>query len=382
MPGTLSRLRAHLANDAAGGFALIVAAAAALIVANSSFSDSYHTLKSTRLGPLSILHWVNDGAMALFFLFVGLEIKRELIEGQLSTPHRRRLPGAAALAGMAVPALIYIAVNAGDRGALRGWAIPAATDIAFALGVLALLGKRVPPSLKLFLTAVAVLDDLGAILIIAIFYTAELNLPALAVAVAGLGILIACNRLNVTKLWPYLLVGAGVWAAVLQSGIHATLAGVAVAMTVPMTKPLERLEHALQPWIAFAVVPLFGFLNAGVSFAGVSPVIAVGTVPLGIGAGLFIGKQVGIFGACRLMIATGFAQLPHGTSWRQLYGVALLCGIGFTMSLFIGGLAFGEGSAREDAVKIGVFAGSLLSALAGWLILRPSSHWAEMPPST
>lgn len=382
MPGTLARLREHLANDAAGGLALIVAAALALIVANSPFSDSYHALKSTHLGPLSILHWVNDGAMALFFLFVGLEIKRELIEGQLSTPHRRRLPGAAALAGMAVPALIYIAVNAGDRGALRGWAIPAATDIAFALGVLALLGKRVPASLKLFLTAVAVLDDLGAILIIAIFYTAALNLPALAVAVAGLGILIACNRLNVTKLWPYLLVGAGVWAAVLQSGIHATLAGVAVAMTVPMTKPLERLEHTLRPWIAFAVVPLFGFLNAGVSFAGVSPTIAMGGVPLGIGLGLFVGKQAGIFGACRLMVATGLAQVPHGASWRQLYGVALLCGIGFTMSLFIGGLAFGEGSAREDAVKIGVFAGSLLSAFAGWLVLRTAPHCAEMPPST
>ena len=380
--GVLTRVRAFLSNDAAGGFALIGAAALALIVANSPFADSYHALKAAHLGPLSLLHWVNDGAMALFFLFVGLEIKRELIEGQLSTPHRRRLPGAAALAGMAVPALIYVAINCGDPAALRGWAIPAATDIAFALGVLALLGKRVPVSLKLFLTAVAVLDDLGAILIIAIFYTADLNLPALAGALAGLGILAACNRLKVTALWPYLLVGAGIWAAVLQSGIHATLAGVAVAMTVPMTKPLERLEHALQPWIAFAVVPLFGFLNAGVSFAGVSPEIAVGGVPLGIGLGLFVGKQVGIFGACRLMVASGLAHLPHGASWRQLYGVALLCGIGFTMSLFIGGLAFGEGSAREDAVKIGVFAGSLLSALAGWLILRTAPHCAEMPPST
>ena len=321
-----------------------------------------------------MLHWVNDGAMALFFLFVGLEIKRELIVGQLSTPERRRLPGAAALAGMIVPALIYVGVNAGDASALRGWAIPAATDIAFALGVLALLGSRVPVSLKLFLTAVAVIDDLGAILIIAIFYTAELNLPALLVAVAGLAVLTVCNRRNIVALWPYLLVGAGVWAAVLQSGVHATLAGVAVAMTVPMKQPLERLEHALQPWIAFVVVPLFGFLNAGISFAGLSPAIATGGVPLGIAVGLFVGKQVGIFGACRLMVALRLAQLPHGASWRQVYGISLLCGIGFTMSLFIGGLAFGEGSALEDAVKVGVMAGSLLSALLGWLVLRTAPH--------
>ena len=372
--GPSSRFRDLLGNDAAGGFALIAAAAAALILANSPFGGSYHTLKHAYLGPLSVLHWVNDGAMALFFLFVGLEIKRELIVGQLSTPERRRLPGAAALAGMIVPALIYVGINAGDASALRGWAIPAATDIAFALGVLALLGSRVPVSLKLFLTAVAVIDDLGAILIIAIFYTAELNLPALLVAVAGLAVLTVCNRRNIVALWPYLLVGAGVWAAVLQSGVHATLAGVAVAMTVPMKQPLERLEHALQPWIAFVVVPLFGFLNAGISFAGLSPAIATGGVPLGIAVGLFVGKQVGIFGACRLMVALRLAQLPHGASWRQVYGISLLCGIGFTMSLFIGGLAFGEGSALEDAVKVGVMAGSLLSALLGWLVLRTAPH--------
>ncbi len=361
---------------------LIGAAALALAAANSPLAAIYGELKVTPLGPLSVLHWVNDGAMALFFLLVGLEIKRELLDGQLSTPQRRRLPGGAALAGMAVPALIYLAINRGDPDALRGWAVPAATDIAFALGVLSLLGKRVPASLKLFLTAVAVLDDLGAIVIIALFYTTQLNLTALGAAAAGLAILALCNRFRVTALWPYLLLGVGIWAAVLQSGIHATLAGVAVAMTVPSGKPLERLEHALQPWAAFAVVPMFGFLNAGVSLTGLSPAMALAGVPLGIGLGLFLGKQAGIFGACWIMVKSGAARLPAGASWRQLYGVALLCGIGFTMSLFIGGLAFGEGSALEEAVKIGVFAGSLLSALAGWLVLRSARHIAEMPPST
>ena len=380
--GPSSSIRAFLGNQAAGGLVLIAAAASAIILANSSFAGSYEAWKSLKIGPLSLLHWVNDGAMALFFLLVGLEIKRELIVGQLSTPERRRLPLAAAFAGMAVPAIFYIAINAGDPAALRGWAIPAATDIAFALGVLALLGNRVPVSLKLFLTAVAVVDDLGAIAIIALFYADTLNPAALLAAAVGLGVLTICNRRNVTTLWPYLLIGAGVWGAVFQSGVHATLAGVAVALTVPMTKPLERLEHALQPWIAFAVVPLFGFLNAGLDFSGLSPTVAIGGVPIGIAVGLFVGKQVGIFGACRLMVALGLAQLPHGASWRQVYGIALLCGIGFTMSLFIGGLAFGEGSAETDAVKIGVLAGSLLSALLGWLVLRTAPHCAEMPPST
>ena len=364
-----SALRDLLATEAAGGVVLLGAAALALVAANSPWAADYHALKAVNVGPLSLLHWVNDGLMALFFFVVGLEIKREMTVGQLATPERRRLPLAAALAGMAVPAAIFVALNWQEPANLRGWAIPTATDIAFALGVLALLGKRVPVSLKLFLTAVAVLDDLGAILIIALFYTAGVTWLALAAAAAGLALLAACNRFGVQSPWPYALIGVAVWAAVLQSGVHATLAGVAVAMMVP-TGLLGRLEHALQPWVAFAVVPLFGFLNAGVSFAGLSPGLAADPLPLGIALGLLAGKQMGILGGCWLTIRLGLAQLPAKASWRQLQGVALLCGIGFTMSLFIGGLAFGEGSARDDAVKVGVLAGSLLSALAGWLLLR------------
>lgn len=374
-----SVIRDFLSNQAAGGFVLIAAATLALIVANSPLAESYFALLDSYIAGLSVLHWVNDALMALFFLLVGLEIKREVLDGELATWERRALPGITAAAGMAVPALIYVAFNTGDSFALRGWAIPAATDIAFALGVLALLGRRVPGSLKVFLTALAILDDMGAIAIIALFYTEQLAILPLGLAFAGLATLFALNKAGITRLSPYLLIGALVWFAVLKSGVHATLAGVAVAMTIPLRaawgapdnpdSPLHRLEHGLQPWVAFAIVPIFGFANAGVSFAGLSPTAVTGPVPLGIAFGLFLGKQLGIAAAAWAAIRLRWADLPADASWRQFYGVAILCGIGFTMSLFIGGLAFGEGSRLGDAVKIGVLAGSLLSAVAGYALL-------------
>ena len=382
-----SIIRDFLSNQAAGGFVLIAAAALALVVANSGLADAYFALLEAYVAGLSVLHWVNDALMALFFLLVGLEIKREMLDGELSTWERRALPGLAAAAGMAAPALVYVAFNAGDAYALRGWAIPAATDIAFALGVLALLGKRVPGSLKVFLTALAILDDMGAIAIIALFYTEQLALLPLGLALAGLGALFALNKAGVMRLSPYLLIGALVWFAVLKSGVHATLAGVAVAMTIPLRpapaapdnpeSPLHKLEHGLQPWVAFAIVPIFGFANAGVSFAGLDASALTGPVPLGIAMGLFVGKQLGITAAAWIAVRLGWASLPADATWRQFYGVAILCGIGFTMSLFIGALAFGEGSRLGDAVKIGVLAGSLLSALAGYALLatgQPASR--------
>ncbi|SFP40163.1 Na+/H+ antiporter NhaA [Sphingomonas rubra] len=376
----LSALRALLTSEAGGGVVLALATALALGVANSPFAPAYFGYLHHYAAGLSVLHWINDGLMAVFFLLVGLELKRELLDGQLRTWGRRILPAAAAAGGMIAPALIYLALNWHDPVGARGWAIPTATDIAFALGVLALLGSRAPVSLKVLLTAIAVLDDLGAIVVIALFYTDGLAVGPLAIAGAGLGLLVACNRLGVRVLWPYLLVGAGVWWAVLQSGVHATLAGVAVALTVPIDptpgrpeapdSPLHRLEHALAPWVAFGIVPVFAFANAGVSLAGLGPEAALAPVPLGIVAGLFVGKQLGVFGACWALIRADVVDMPACATWRQLYGMAMLCGVGFTMSLFIGVLAFGEGSALTDAVKIGVLAGSALSAISGFLLLR------------
>jgi NhaA family Na+:H+ antiporter len=329
--------------------------------------------------------------MAVFFLLVGLEIKREVVGGQLSTWSSRALPGLAALGGMIAPALFYVAFNADSPETLRGWAIPAATDIAFALGVLSLLGSRVPLSLKVFLTALAIIDDLGAVLIIALFYTAELNVMALLGAAAVTVALVVMNRARVHSLIPYVILGVVLWALVLLSGIHATLAGVVLAFTIPLIvdtpdtqqvePPLLKLEHAIQPWVAFAVVPIFGFANAGVSFAGFSPGNLLDPVPLGIAAGLFLGKQVGVFGFAALAIRLGWAALPDGANWRQLYGVSLLCGIGFTMSLFIGLLAFPSSVQLQDEVKVGVLMGSLLSGLLGALLLAttPSRQRAEQP---
>lgn len=376
----LSALRDFLHSEAAGGIVLMVVAALALVVANSPAAPLYFgALKSYVLG-LSVLHWINDALMAVFFLLVGLEIKREMLDGQLSSWSRRVLPGFAALGGMVAPALIYVAFNLDAPESLRGWAIPTATDIAFALGVLSLLGSRVPASLKVFLTALAILDDLGAVIIIAVFYTAGLSGLYLGLAGATLVALIALNRLGVMRLAPYLLLGLALWYFTLKSGVHATLAGVALALTIPLTpspakpdstvSPLHRLEHGLHPYVAFLVIPIFGFANAGVSFAGLGLSTLAAPVPIGIMLGLFLGKQIGVFGFSWLAIRTGFADLPARASWAQFYGIALLCGIGFTMSLFIGLLAFPDSEALQSQTKIGVIAGSLLSGVSGWLLLR------------
>ncbi|MDP3602510.1 MAG: Na+/H+ antiporter NhaA [Bosea sp. (in: a-proteobacteria)] len=374
-----SPLGAFLKSEAAGGVLLMISAALALIIANSPVAPLYFATLGSYVAGLSILHWINDALMAVFFLLVGLEIKRELLEGQLSTWSRRALPGIAALGGMVVPALIFLALTRGDPIAMRGWAIPAATDIAFALGVLALLGSRVPVSLKIFLTALAILDDLGAVIIIALFYTKGLSLPMLGLAGACIVGLIVLNRLHVTKLWAYLGLGALLWFFVLKSGVHATLAGVALALTIPIGdgsdsdepehSPLHTLEHWLHPYVAFLIVPIFGFANAGVSFTGMTPASALAPVPLGIALGLFLGKQIGVFGFSWLAIRAGLAAMPAQANTLQLYGVALLCGIGFTMSLFIGALAF-DSPELGKATKIGVLLGSIASAVLGAIVLR------------
>lgn len=376
-----SPLGALLKSEAAGGVLLMIAAALALTIANSPVASLYFSLLETYVGPLSLLHWINDALMAVFFLLVGLEIKREFIEGQLSSWSRRALPGIAALGGMVAPALIYLALTRGDPVAVKGWAIPTATDIAFALGVLALLGSRVPVSLKIFLTALAIIDDLGAVVIIALFYTKGLSVPMLALAGACIAGLIVLNRMNVTRLWAYLGLGVLLWLFVLKSGVHATLAGVALALTIPIGdgsdsdepehSPLHTLEHLLHPYVAFLIVPVFGFANAGVSFSGMTPASALAPVPLGIALGLFLGKQIGVFGFSWLAVKAGLAAMPAKTNLLHLYGVGLLCGIGFTMSLFIGALAFPEGAVElSKATKIGVLLGSVTSAIIGAVALR------------
>jgi len=377
-----STLQDFLKDEAAGGIVLIAAAALAMIAANSPLADAYfHLLHAEtgpaltpKLGPMTVHLWINDGLMALFFLLVGLEIKRELVGGELASAEKRRLPIIAALAGMAVPAALYLAITGGAASVRSGWAIPAATDIAFAIGVLALAGPRVPASLKLFLTTVAIVDDMGAVAIIAIFYTHGLALAALGGAAVAAGAMVVLSRAGVKALWPYLLGFVALWYLVLLSGVHATIAGVVAAMLIPggsdEHSPLHRLEHALSPWVAFAIVPLFGFANAGVSLAGMSLATLAQPVVLGIALALFLGKQAGIFASVRIAAALRFAAPPEGASWTQIYGVALLCGIGFTMSLFIGGLAFPGDAAMIDQVKLGVLAGSILSALAGFAILK------------
>ena len=369
-------------GEAGAGILLIAVAIAAMVAANSPLAHGYHQLFHGELpwspiAKLSNLHlWINDALMALFFFVVGLEIKREVLDGELATPERRRLPVLAAGAGMVAPALVYLLL-AGDQAELHpGWAIPAATDIAFALGVLALLGKRVPASLRLFLLTVAIVDDLGAVAIIALFYTSVVKLTWIAAAVALLALMAMLNRRNVNRGLPYALLAVAVWYAVLHSGVHATVAGVLAAFTVPMKLDrrgdslLLRMEHALTPLSAYLVVPLFGFANAGVALAGLSLTDLAAPLPLGIAAGLFIGKQVGIFGAILAAKRLGFAKLPTGASWMQLWGMALLCGIGFTMSLFIAQLGFPADPTLVDEAKLGVLLGSLLSALAGYGVLR------------
>lgn len=357
----------------------MAAAFAALILANSPWSVAYFSTLQVKFAGLSIEHWINDGLMAVFFMLVGLEIKREMLAGQLSSWSQRSLPGFAALGGMIFPALIYILINWGNKETIGGWAIPAATDIAFALGVLSLLGPRVPISLKIFLSALAILDDLGAVLIIALFYTSDLSISMLIASLAVSVLLVVLNRCGVRRLFPYLVAGGLLWFLMLQSGIHATLAGVIIALCIPLgdkddkrKSPLLYLEEKMHPWVAFAVVPIFGFANAGVSLTGITPGNLIDPVPLGVASGLLIGKQLGVFGVAALAIRFGVAKLPEGCSWLQLYGVALLCGIGFTMSLFIGALAFPNAPHLVDEVKVGVLLGSILSAiLAVFVLLRP-----------
>jgi NhaA family Na+:H+ antiporter len=358
-------------GEAAGGIALIVAAALAMIVANlPATRDAYAALLHAAAGPLTIHQWIDDGLMALFFLLVGLEIKRELLIGRLATPAARTLPFVAAAAGMAVPALVYLTIAGGVPGLARGWAIPAATDIAFAVGVMALLGPRVPVSLKVFLTAVAVVDDMGAVAIIALAYSHGLDAGALAAAAGVLALMAALNRRGVVRLAPYLVLAGLLWLFVLRSGVHATVAGVLAALTIPLRPSLPRLEHALAPWVAFAVVPLFAFANAGVALTGLGPAAITEPLVLGVAAGLFVGKQAGIMGSVWLADRCGLAARPAGASWRQVHGIALLAGIGFTMSLFIGQLAFPGDPLLGDRVKLGVLAGSLLAAACGYIVLR------------
>lgn len=378
------RARAFYRHPAAGGILLFAAAILALLLDNSALSWLYDGLLQTpvaiQVGALALdkplLLWINDGLMAVFFFLVGLEIKREMAEGRLSNLRQAGLPVIAAFGGMAIPAVIYVVLNAADPSAIRGWAIPAATDIAFALGVLALLGTRVPVVLKVFLLTLAIIDDLGAIVIIALFYTSELSSPALVIAAVGIVALACLNRWKVTRIAPYLVIGLLVWVSVLKSGVHATLAGVIVALFIPLStedeggrSPLKEVEHGLAPWVGFGILPVFAFANAGVALDGLAPMDLFAGIPLGIAAGLFIGKQVGIMTFVWAAVRLGLARLPDGVSWAQIYGVALLAGIGFTMSLFIGTLAFSD-PAQTAAVRIGVLTGSLASAIAGALVLR------------
>ena len=378
-----SMISRFLRLESASGLLLIGAAILALLLDNSPLAWLYDRLlevpMSVQVGALKLdkplLLWINDGLMAVFFLLVGLEIKREIFKGELSSRTTAALPVLAAVGGMVAPALVFLAVNQDMPENLRGWAIPAATDIAFALGILKLAGPRVPLSIKVFLTALAIIDDLGAIVIIAIFYTSQLSLFSLGLAALFSVGLFALNRRGVTRYAPYVLLGIALWVCVLKSGVHATLAGVVMALAIPLRgggeedSPLERMEVALHPWVAFLVMPVFAFANAGVSLAGLSLGDLVAPLSLGIAAGLIVGKQTGIFLMTWLAVAIGVARRPAGASWAQVYGASLLAGVGFTMSLFIGTLAF-EGPEYASAVRVGVLSGSLVCGLLGWAVMR------------
>ena len=374
-------------KESASGILLIFATILALLLSNSFLAGAYqaflHIPVEVRVGPLhldkSLYHWVNDGLMAIFFLLIGLEVKREILEGHLSSLSQIALPGVAAIGGMVVPAAIYLMFNINDPVAVSGWAIPTATDIAFALGILSLLGNRVPVSLKIFLMALAIIDDLGAIVIIALFYTTELSTLSIAVAAAALTVLITLNKLGVTKKAAYFIVGTILWISVLKSGVHATLAGVALAFTIPLTgkdeygkifSPLKEIEHGLHFWVAFFILPLFAFVNAGVDITQISLSQMSCAVPMGIMLGLFAGKQLGVFGFSFIAIKLGLAKLPEGSGWAQLYGVSLLTGIGFTMSLFITSLAFVDDSVFQYTDKLAILIGSLIAGVMGYLVLR------------
>jgi NhaA family Na+:H+ antiporter len=384
-------LREFLRLETAGGLILVFAAILALVLANSPLEYLYTKLLSLKLTVMvedfgvskPFLLWINDGLMAIFFLLVGLELKREIVEGQLSSRDQIILPAVAAVGGLAVPALIYWVINKDNPGGINGWAIPTATDIAFALAILSLLGSRVPASLKIFLTTIAIFDDLAAIIIIAVFYSADLSSASLAAAGAGIATLFVLNRLGVRSLAAYMMVGIFIWLFVLKSGVHATLAGIVVAAFIPLKScddhsPSRHLEHILHPWVAFGVLPIFAFANAGIPFAGVTSDIVLGSVSVGIFFGLFFGKQIGVFGMTALVIVLGIAKKPEGTNWAMLYGISLICGVGFTMSLFIGSLAFEHGGfSQAIALRIGVIGGSVISGFCGWLILHLSLPKAE-----
>ena len=381
----LNTLKKFLQLESTAGVLLVIAAGLALLISNTPLSGLYQYVLSVplvvTLGDLGVdkplLLWINDGLMAVFFMLIGLEVKREVFEGELRTASQIALPAAAGIGGFVVPALIYVSINWHSPEALEGWAIPAATDIAFALGVLTLLGSRVPMSLKVFLTTIAIFDDLAAIIVIALFYADTLSFRALLFASIGLIVLFIMNRKQVMGIAPYIIVGTFVWLCVLKSGVHATLAGILVAFSIPLRRdedgesPAQRLEHALHPWVTFMILPVFAFANAGVSFAGISSEALTGGVAIGIAVSLFIGKQAGVFITTWAMVKLGWARLPEGANWLSIYGIALLAGIGFTMSLFIGTLAFERGQFDYlGATRVGVLAGSLLSAIAGYVVMR------------
>ncbi len=381
-------------KESSAGILLIIVTIFALLLQNSVFSGIYtsflHTHVEIRFGNLQIakplILWVNDGLMAIFFFLIGLEVKREVMEGHLSSMQQISLPAIAALGGMLVPALVFVAFNQGDSFAMNGWAIPTATDIAFALGILSLLGSRVPLSLKIFLMALAIIDDLGAIVIIALFYTSELSTVSIIIASASLVVLFIMNRMGVIRKAAYILVGIILWVSVLKSGVHATLAGVALAFMIPLNSTdregkkfsiLKEMEHGLHYWVAFMILPLFAFVNAGVDLKGISMDQMLTPVPLGIMLGLFVGKQFGVFGFSWIAIKLGWAKLPTGSNWIQLYGVAVLTGIGFTMSLFVDSLAYNDTEIYHYADKLAILLGSFISAITGYLILRISRGLAE-----
>ena len=392
MRGFKSGADAFLRHEAAGGIVLLAAAVVALLLSNSPLAWAYGALLSMpgslSVGTVTIIEkplllWINDGLMAIFFFLVGLAVKRELLVGELSSIRQAILPLIAAIGGMVAPAVIYTLINTGNPIGLRGWAIPAATDIAFAVGVLALLGSRVPASLRIFLLALAIADDLGAIVIIALFYAHDLAPAALGLALAGAVLLFGLNRAGVRSFAPYVIIGVFMWACVLKSGVHATLAGVALAFAIPLRRDgeglsmLERAENGLEPWVHFGVVPMFAFANAGVSLAGLTLYSIIAPIPLGIAAGLFLGKQIGIVGSTWIVVKLGLGEMPRGASWKQVYGIAVLGGVGFTMSLFIGTLAFPD-PAYAVAVRAGVLVGSVLSATLGYALLRQTTNRQEI----
>ncbi|MCR9907411.1 Na+/H+ antiporter NhaA [Vibrio campbellii] len=370
-------IRDFFKMESAGGILLVIAAAIAMTIANSPLGESYQAMLHTYVFGMSVSHWINDGLMAVFFLLIGLEVKRELLEGALKSKETAIFPAIAAVGGMLAPALIYVAFNAGDPEAISGWAIPAATDIAFALGIMALLGKRVPISLKVFLLALAIIDDLGVVVIIALFYTGDLSTMALLVGFAMTGVLFMLNAKEVTKLTPYMIVGAILWFAVLKSGVHATLAGVVIGFAIPLKgkkgehSPLKHMEHALHPYVAFGILPLFAFANAGISLEGVSMSGLTSMLPLGIALGLLVGKPLGIFTFSWAAVKLGIAKLPQGVNFIHIFAVSVLCGIGFTMSIFISSLAFANVSPEFDTyARLGILMGSTTAAIIGYALLH------------